>query len=58
MNADKCHLLVTNHDADVSVTIDGEIIKGSKSVKLLGLCIDNKLDFNEHISKICKKSQS
>ena len=55
MNADKCHLLVTNHDADVSVNIDGEIIKGSKSVKLLGLCIDNKLDFNEHISKICKK---
>ena len=54
MNAGKCHLLVTNHDADVSVNIDGEIIKGSKSVKLLGLYIDNKLDFNEHISKICK----
>ena len=55
MNADKCHLLITNHDKDVSINIDGEIIKGSKYVKLLGLYIDNKLDFNEHISKICRK---
>ena len=36
MNADKCHLLITNHEEDVSVVIDGEIIKGEKSVKLFG----------------------
>ena len=55
MNIDKCHLLVTNHDQDVSVNIDGELIEGSNTVKLLGIKIDNKLNFNEHVSNICKK---
>ena len=55
MNLDKCHLLITNHEEDVSATIEGEIIKCKKSIKLLGINIDNKLCFNEHISKICKK---
>ena len=55
MNADKCHLLVTNHDEDVSANIDGEIIKGNRSVKLLGINIDNNLNFNEHVSIICNK---
>ena len=55
MNLDKCQLLITNHEEDVSATIDGEIIKCKKSIKLLGINIDNKLCFNEHISKICKK---
>ena len=36
-------------------TIEGEIIRCKKSIKLLGINIDNKLCFNEHISKICKK---
>ena len=55
MNADKCHLLITNHEDDISATIAGETIKCEKSVKLLGINIDNKLDFNDHVSKICKK---
>ena len=32
-----------------------ELIKGSKSVKLLGITIDNNLNFNEHVSNICDK---
>ena len=55
MNVDKCHLLVTNHEKDVFANIDGHKIHGSKSVKLLGIHIDNKLDFSEHVSNICKK---
>ena len=55
MNIDKCHLLVTNHEEDVSALIEGVKIECKKSVKLLGIYIDNKLDFDEHISKICKK---
>ena len=55
LNADKCHLLITKHSNDVSVNVEDEIIIGSQSVKLLGVTIDNKLDFNEHVSKICKK---
>ena len=35
MNADKSQLLVTKNDENISLNIDDEIIKGSKSVKLL-----------------------
>ena len=44
MNADKCKLLITNHENDISVSIDGNIIDASKSVKLLGIKIDKNLD--------------
>ena len=55
MNTEKCHLLITNHKDDVSAIIGGETIICKKSVNLLGISIDNKLDFNEHVSNICKK---
>ena len=55
MNADKCKLLITNHETDISVSIDGNIIDASNSVKLLGIKIDKNLDFNEHVSSVCKK---
>ena len=55
MNPDKCKLLISNRDKDLSLIIDNEVIECSKSVKLLGVTIDNRLDFNEHISKLCKK---
>ena len=48
-------LLATNHAENVSITIGDEEIKGNKSVKLLGVTIDNKLHFDEHVSNICKK---
>ena len=56
LNADKCKLLVTKHEDEVSITLDKEVIKGNKTVKHLGIKIDNKLDFNEHISNIYKKA--
>ena len=55
MNPDKCKLLISNRDKDLSLIIDNEVIECSESVKLLGVIIDNKLDFNEHVSKLCKK---
>ena len=51
MDLDKCKLLVTNHSNEISLNIDQQLITGSKSVKLLGITIDNKLSFDEHISK-------
>ena len=55
MNANKCKLLIINHENDISVSIDDNIIDASKSVKLLGIKIDKNLDFNEHVSTVCKK---
>ena len=58
MNPDKCKLLISNKDKDISIIIDNEVIECSKSVKLLGITIDSKLDFSEHVSKLCKKVSS
>ena len=33
-----------------------EKITCSQSVKLIGVMIDNKLNFKDHVSKICKKA--
>ena len=37
-----------------SIKIVNKEIKMSKSVKLLGLTIQNKLQFDVHLNKICK----
>ena len=53
-NEDKCHLLVINYE-NVSVNLGNENIPCSSTVDLLGIKIDDKLNFNEHVSKLCKK---
>ena len=55
MNADKCQFLASNHEAGLSIKVGGEVIQSKKSVKLLGITIDNKLRFNEYVSNICTK---
>ena len=50
-NNDKNKLLVS-HDNTACVNIGKEIIKSDNSVKLLGITIDNKLSFQEHVRKI------
>ena len=42
-----------NHTAKY-ISIDQKNIKTSSSVELLGVHIDDKLNFNLHISKICR----
>ena len=56
MNVDKCHLLVPKHDNDVEINIGGNHIQAEKSVKLLGIKINNKLDFDEHVTDLCKNA--
>ena len=55
LNADKCQLLIANYTEIVSVNVANEIIECSNSVKLLGVLVDHKLDFNKHVSKLCDK---
>ena len=54
-NSDKFHLLLTIKE-DKCVSIASEKVRNSKSEKLVGVSIDNKLNFNEHVIKLCDKA--
>ena len=53
-NEDKCHVILSSQD-NVHLNIGIAQIENSKSQKLLGINIDSKLTFEEHINRICKK---
>ena len=53
-NADKCHLLVTR-DTYVTAKIGELDVKNSMKEKL-GVKIDSKLSFQNHVSSLCKKA--
>ena len=50
LNKKRCDLTNTN------AQVDNQMIKSVSSVELLGILIDDKLNFNLHISKICKSA--
>ena len=54
-NADKCHALVSTN-ASVNIKIGDYIISNSKCEKLLGIKLDSNLNFNTHITDLCKKA--
>ena len=58
MNPDKSQLLITKHNNNVLIKVDNEMIENSKTVKLLGITIDNQLNFTEHVTQICNKASS
>ena len=43
------------HQQNIVFDLNGSKINCDDEVKLLGITIDFKLDFNKHISNICKK---
>ena len=58
MNPGKCHLFVSgNKHEQMWAKIDDDKIWESKAVRLLGIAIDNKLNFDKHISNVCMKAQ-
>ena len=54
-NNDKCHLLISSPN-EVSIKIGCDEVFNEKSVKLLGVTIDQNLNFTEHVTKLCKKA--
>ena len=54
-NAGKCHL-ITSSTSPVQIHIENIIISSVKRVKLLGVHIDGRLDFDYHVNQICKKA--
>ena len=55
-NSDKWHLLLSDKSVDYSIKIGTEDILNSTNEKILGVCFDNKLNFNIHLKKLCKKA--
>ena len=53
--ADECHLLVTTNE-ERNISFGGENLQNSKSEKLLGVTIDNKLSFTKNVHEICDKN--
>ena len=58
-NDDKLHLIVNNTNKNYSSTgciyMQNEFIESEEYVKLLGVTIDSKLTFEEHVTKLIKK---
>ena len=55
-NPDNFHLLLSNPNPNISVKVDQYEISNSNCEKLLGIIIDNKLTFNNHVAGLCKKA--
>ena len=47
-------MILSKNKINKSIAIDNKTIESSKSVKLLGLTIDKKLNSGIHINNICK----
>ena len=55
VNQDKCHLPISKNE-DVSMYIGPFEIKITHCEKLLGIKVDSKLNFNEHLDCIIKRA--
>ena len=55
-NPDKFHLILNVTDNLQCVQIDNFKISNSKCEKLLGINIDNKLTFDDHVAGLCRKA--
>ena len=54
-NTDKCHL-ITSSKTPVGIEVSDITIMCEEKVKLLGIQIDNRLNFDDHFSQLYKKA--
>ena len=59
-NPEKFQLMFLGLKDDLKLCIDinGNVVQMTDSVKLLGITIDSKLNFKEHVKSICKRRQT
>ena len=55
INSGKSHILFSRND-NVGANIDDHIIISEKKNELLGILLDSKPSFKDHINSLCKKS--
>ena len=58
LNTNKTKFMILNNpspELQFNIQINNTIIEQITSIKYLGIVLDNKLSFNEHIDHICKK---
>ena len=55
-NPNKYHLLINITKESFQIKIGNETVSNSKYEKLLGVKVDHELNFNEHVSSLCKKA--
>ena len=58
LNEDKCHFMIFGErtNQDVGINIGNCTVNNSQEEKLLGVLIDSNLNFEKHVSNICKKA--
>ena len=58
LNPEKSHYMFLGKKLDDNEVLkfNNLTIKGSKEVEILGIKIDNNLNFNNHIKSICRKA--
>ena len=57
LNESKCHFLTRGTEEVLFAGVGGEMIWESMSEKLLGVTVDKNLNFNAHLSNVCKKAR-
>ena len=55
-NPDKFHLLLSDSNPEYLVKAEGFDILNSTNKKILGITLDNKFSFDEHVGLLCKKA--